>query len=290
MSLPARDRIEIRGLVVTTVAGVLAHESTSAQPVRIDLDLLVDLRDAGRTDDLADTADYGNVAELVAAVVREAKDLPLERLADRVAEAVVAIDGVDEVDVTVTKLRPPIPENIESTAVRIRRGRLDYDSLDRESHLALIALGSSLGDREGYLRLAVRSLPTVEAMSQVFETAPVGGPDDQGPYLNMVVLVRTALDPYALLRRCRHIETEALRQRVVHWGPRTLDVDVLFYDDIAIDDPLLTIPHPRYAERRFVLAPLAEIAPERCPINWDETLPPEGVYPRGPLALVPHAG
>ena len=279
------DKIEIRGLVVTTVIGVLPHERNTAQPVRIDLDLFVNLRDAGRTDDLADTADYGNVAEHVAAVVREAKDLLLERLADRVAEAVVTLDRVEAVEVTVTKLRPPIPEQLETTAIRIRRRRRDYEFLDRNPHMAIIALGSSLGDREGYLRLAVRSLPNVRAMSQVFETDPVGGPDGQDTYLNMVVAVQTVLDPYALLRRCRQIEAEALRQRVVHWGPRTLDIDLLFYDDITIDDPLLTIPHPRYAERRFVLAPLAEIAPQRCPDNWDETLPPEGIYPRGPLAL-----
>lgn len=157
------------------------------------------------------------------------------------------------------------------------------DELD--AHVAIIALGSSLGDREGFLRLAVTSLPGVRAMSQVFETDPIGGPDGQDSYLNMVVLLETDLDPYALLRRCQGIEGEALRQRVIHWGPRTLDLDVLFYDDIRIDDPQLTIPHPRYAERRFVLAPLAEVAPERCPPDWDEVLPHDGVYPRGPLSL-----
>jgi dihydroneopterin aldolase/2-amino-4-hydroxy-6-hydroxymethyldihydropteridine diphosphokinase len=284
-SLPS-DTIAIRGLVVTTVVGVLPHERAAAQPVRIDLDLFVDLRDAGRTDELADTANYGDVAERVAAVVREAKDLLLERLADRVAEMVVAIDRVEAVDVTITKLRPPIPEQLDSTAVRIRRRRRDFEILGRDPHLAILALGSSLGDREGYLRFAVTSFPDLQSMSQVFETDPVGGPDGQDTYLNMVIAVHTMLDPYALLRRCRQVEAEALRQRVVHWGPRTLDIDVLFYDDIRIDDPHLTIPHPRYAERRFVLAPLAEIAPQRCPADWDEILSPEGVHPRGPLALV----
>ena len=199
---------------------------------------------------------------------REAKDQLLERLAERVAETAVAIDRVEACEVVITKLRPPIPEQLDSTAVRIHRRRRDYEITDRDPHLAIIALGSSLGDREGYLRLAVTSLPALQAMSQVFETDPVGGPDDQGPYLNMVVAIHTTLDPYALLRRCRQIEAEALRQRIVHWGPRTLDVDVLFYDDITIDDPVLTIPHPRYAERRFVLAPLDEVAPQRCPPNW----------------------
>ncbi len=99
----------------------------------------------------------------------------------------------------------------------------------------------------------------------------------------MVAVVDTALDPFAFVRRCQRIEAEALRQRTVRWGPRTLDVDVLFYDDVTIDSPELTIPHPRIGERRFVLAPLAEVAPERCPLGWDDTLPPAAVHPRGPL-------
>ncbi|MFM2072841.1 MAG: dihydroneopterin aldolase/2-amino-4-hydroxy-6-hydroxymethyldihydropteridine pyrophosphokinae [Actinomycetota bacterium] len=283
------DTIGIRGLVVTTIVGVLPHERMTAQPIQIDIDLFVNLRDAGRTDELADTANYGDVAERVAAVVRESKDLLLERLADRVAELVLGIDRVDAVEVTITKLRPPIPETLDSTSVRIHRHRRDYAVPDRDPHVAILALGSSIGDREGYLRLAISQLPDVQKISQVFETDPIGGPENQGPYLNMVVAVSTTLDPYALLRRCREIESAALRQRTVHWGPRTLDVDILFYDQICIDDPRLTIPHPRFAERRFVLAPLSEVAPERCPDRWDETLPPDGVYARGPLVLTDDA-
>jgi FolB domain-containing protein len=130
MSPSSSDRIEIRGLVVTTVVGVLPHERTIAQPVRIDLDLFVNLRDAGRTDELTDTANYGTVTERVAKIVRESKDILLERLADRVAEAVIGIDRVEAVDVTVTKLRPPVPEQLESTAVHIHRHRRDYDDAD----------------------------------------------------------------------------------------------------------------------------------------------------------------
>lgn len=152
----------------------------------------------------------------------------------------------------------------------------------RTSHTAIVALGSNLGDRAHYLRLAIGQLGEIVAMSQVFETDPMG-PAGQGAYLNMVVVVRTWLDPYGFIRRCQHIEAMALRQRVVRWGARTLDVDLLFYDDITIDDPELTVPHPGFAERRFVLAPLAEVAPERCPPGWDQTLPPSGVHPRGPL-------
>jgi dihydroneopterin aldolase / 2-amino-4-hydroxy-6-hydroxymethyldihydropteridine diphosphokinase len=279
------DRIEINGLTVTTVVGALPHEREIAQPLRFDIALVVDLRDAGRTDELGDTVHYGEVAERVADVVRENKDVLLERPADRVAEVVVAFDRVEAVELAVTKLRPPIGEHIETTAVRIRRTRADFDLARRSTHRALVALGSNLGDRRGYLRGAINGLGDVVAMSQVFETDPVGGPGGQGAYLNMVVAVDTPLDPFAFVRRCQRLEADALRQRTVQWGPRTLDVDVLFYDDVTISSPELTIPHPRFAERRFVLEPLAEVAPERCPPGWETALPADGVHPRGPLEV-----
>ena len=123
----------------------------------------------------------------------------------------------------------------------------------------------------------------------MFETDPVGGPDNQGPYLNMVAVVDTDLDPFAMLRRLLQIESEAHRVRVERWGPRTLDLDLLFYDDYTIESEELTIPHPRFAERRFVLEPLSEVAVEFCPSHWRDRLPAYGVYPRGPIdSLVAH--
>lgn len=277
------DRVEIRGLTVLTLVGVLPHEREMEQPVTIDLDLMVDLHDAGLSDELGDTANYGAVAEQVAALVRESKDQLLERLAERICALALTFAHVESVDVTVTKMRPPIPENLTSTGVRLHRTRDADTSVETNRRRAFLALGSNLGDRIEFLRLAVDQLPDVVRTSQVFETDPIGGPGGQRPYLNMVAEIATELDPYALLRRCRHIERQAMRQRVEHWGPRTLDIDVLLYDGVMISDPELTIPHPRYAERRFVLAPLAELAPELCPPGWDDTLPPEGIHPRGPL-------
>lgn len=154
-----------------------------------------------------------------------------------------------------------------------------------QRHTAFLALGSNLGDREHYLRFAVRELGDVVAMSQVFETEPVGGPDGQDAYLNMVVKIETALDPDELVRHCQRIEEDAQRQRVIHWGPRTLDIDLLFYDDLHIVTEALTVPHPRTFERRFVLVPLSEVAPELCPADWDDTLPPAEITPRGALTL-----
>lgn len=151
-------------------------------------------------------------------------------------------------------------------------------------HEAIIALGSNLGDRAQSLNFAVKQLGVgVLKQSQVFETDPVGGPENQGAYLNMVVALGTELDPYALMRMLHCIEADAGRVREIHWGPRTLDLDLLFYDDVSIAGGELIVPHPRYAERRFVLAPLNEIAPERCPKNWEAELPADAVYPRGAL-------
>lgn len=279
------DRIEISGLRVMTLVGVLDHEREAPQPLEFDIFLEGDLRDAGSSDDLVDTAHYGMVAQRAADIARDSKDELLERLIHRIAESALTFDWVEAVEVVVRKLRPPIPEDIQYTAVRIRRTRADLEIPARTSHRAIVALGSNLGDRAAYLKMAVSELSgSLIAQSQVFETAPVGGPDAQGAYLNMAVVVETSLDPFAMLRRCQRIEALALRQRVVHWGPRTLDVDLLFFDDISISSPELTIPHPRFAERRFVLAPLAEVAPELCPPEWNDTLPPDVVVQRGALA------
>ncbi len=134
---------------------------------------------------------------------------------------------------------------------------------------AFLGLGSNLGDRWSHLRRAVDQLRAgsrapVTAVSQVYETEPVGGPDHQGAYLNLVVELAVApgADPYRLLEECRRLEASAGRVRAARWGPRTLDVDVLWIDGVSLDDPELTVPHPRWRERRFVLAPLAELAPD----------------------------
>lgn len=279
------DTILVDDLRVMCVIGALPHERESAQPLRVDLAVGVDLSDAGRTDELDDTVHYGLLAERVTEMAEASKFVLLERFAAEVADVVLAFDRVERVEVTVTKLRPPVPTPLATTGVRIVRTRAEATSTPLNSHTAIVALGSNLGDREGYLRLAVNELGNVVACSDVYETEPIGGPDAQGAYLNMVAVVDTSLDPFAFLRRCRRIEALALRQRVVHWGPRTLDVDVLFFDDMRIDTPELVVPHPRINERRFVLAPLSEVAPDRVPADWDATLPPAAVIRRGPLEL-----
>ena len=126
---------------------------------------------------------------------------------------------------------------------------------------AFLGMGSNLGDRAAHLLAAVRALDDVVAVSPVYETAPVGGPE-QDDYLNLVVELDTQLDARALLEVCRRLEEAAGRVRTERWGPRSLDVDVLWVDGEQVDEPDLQVPHPRMGERRFVLAPLADLAPD----------------------------
>jgi 2-amino-4-hydroxy-6-hydroxymethyldihydropteridine diphosphokinase len=158
---------------------------------------------------------------------------------------------------------------------------------------AYLGLGSNLGDRLGTLRAAIERLradPAIRVgrISSVYETAPVGVVT-QPHFLNLVVELATAHAPRALLAATSAIETALGRERRERWGPRTLDIDVLWYDGAHSEDPVLTLPHPRMSERSFVLTPLAELAPdlelagERVAVlaaRLDQT----GIVRRGPWA------
>jgi 2-amino-4-hydroxy-6-hydroxymethyldihydropteridine diphosphokinase len=130
---------------------------------------------------------------------------------------------------------------------------------------AVLALGANLGDARGAVRGAMDALAalpgiTVVARSSLYETDPVGGPE-QPRFVNAVVIIETTLDPYALLAAAHVIESQWQRTRDVHWGPRTLDIDVISYEGVQQDVPDLTLPHPRAADRGFVLLPWLEIDP-----------------------------
>jgi len=147
---------------------------------------------------------------------------------------------------------------------------------------ALLGLGSNLGDRRELLREAVASLNGVVGVSQMYETEPVGGPGGQGPFLNIVVELDTELSPRALLGVCHRLESAANRVRTERWGPRTLDVDILWHEQGPVDEPDLVVPHPRMHARRFVMVPMLELAPDLVPDDWQDRA--EGhVIELGPL-------
>lgn len=140
---------------------------------------------------------------------------------------------------------------------------------------AAIALGSNMGDRLGNLRQAVHLLENqrirVTTRSDVFETNPVGV-ENQRRFLNACILVQTDLSPLELLAETQRVETQLGRARDVRWGPRTIDLDILLFDKMIVNEETLVIPHPRMTERAFVLVPLAQICPGRLHPGTGETI------------------
>lgn len=133
-------------------------------------------------------------------------------------------------------------------------------------HRAVLALGSNLGESESTIERAVVDLREagmrILRVSPLYRTAPMGGPAGQPDYVNAVIEVSTSLRPYELLKLCNAVEAAHHRERLVRWGPRTLDIDVIDYEGVVSDDPVLTLPHPRAHERSFVLTPWARMDPE----------------------------
>lgn len=139
--------------------------------------------------------------------------------------------------------------------------------MTEERHDAYIGLGSNLGLREKNITAALNALQTtkeieVVAVSSLYETEAIGGPEDQPNYINAVAHVKTLLKPERLWAVCRNIEESLGRKRMIRWGPRTIDLDILCYDQEIRADPELILPHPMMHERRFVMEPLVEVAPD----------------------------
>ena len=134
----------------------------------------------------------------------------------------------------------------------------------------LLGLGSNLGDRRRLLKDAIDSLPGVTKVSGVYETDPIGGPAEQQKYLNLVAAIDSDATPRQLLGMCHRLESAAGRVRGERWGPRQLDIDILWIDGENVDEADLRVPHPRMWERRFVLVPLADVAPELLPDGWED--------------------
>jgi len=270
------DQIQLVGLTAFGHHGVFEQERRDGQDFCVDLVLHLNTRPAAANDDLTRTVHYGELAIAVAEVIRgSAVDL-IETLAERVAVVALSDLRVAAVDVSVHKPSAPIPERFADVIVRIRRHRAEFATLAAAARAAaaepnpldvtpsspqraVLALGANLGDRLQTLREAVADLDAVKgvsvlATSPVVETDPVGGPE-QPDYLNAAMLVETTLSPHALLSVCQRIEAGHGRQRTVRWGPRTLDVDVVVYGDLVACSDRLELPHPRAAERAFVLVP-----------------------------------
>src|SRR5450631_1636607 len=254
------DRIVLQRISARGFHGVLDAEKRDGQDFVVDVMLEVDLRRAGRSDLLAHTVNYAEVAaDIVALITGPSLDL-IEKLADRIAAAVLRRPLVQAVEVTVHKPQAPIGVPFGDVKVVVER---------RRNEPVVIALGANLGAVQATLEAAVRRLADVDglritAVSQLYESDPVGGPE-QPVYLNAVVLARTRLAAFALLAELHGIEADHGRLRETRWGARSLDLDLIQYGDPESDsdlvsyDPALMLPHPRAYERKFVLAPWSAV-------------------------------
>ena len=260
-----QDRITLSGLRVRGRHGVLPAERELGQEFVIDATLWLNTDRAAARDDVTETVHYGELAETLAAIVAGEPVNLIETLAHRLVQACLADPRVTRAEVTVHKPAAPIPlpfGDVAVTVARSARRESGTPSASRWGEHAVLSIGSNMGDRLGHLRAAVAALDRrfgVLAVSGVYETDPVGGPE-QDDYLNAIVLVNPA-PPRELLAAARAAEEAAGRVRTVRWGPRTLDVDVIACGETVSDDPEILLPHPRAHERAFVCVPWLDVDP-----------------------------
>lgn len=250
------DQIRIRNLKVFAYHGVYEQEKEQGQNFCVNAVLTTDMEKAGKSDDIADAVDYGAVCLLIEELMRESRFNLLEAAAEYVAaELLFAFPEVRKLELEIEKPDAPIPLHFDSVSVKIERGW----------HKVFIALGSNLGERLKYLEHAVANLQEDSyfrkiRVSDYIETTPYGGVE-QGNFLNGALEAETLYSPKELLARLQKEEEIAERKREIHWGPRTLDLDILLYDDFILAEKELVIPHPDMKNRQFVLEPLTELAP-----------------------------
>lgn len=257
------DEIRIEELEVFANHGVFPEENVLGQKFLVSAVLYTDTRRAGRTDDLTASIHYGEVCAFIDRYLREHTFKLLERAAESLAEELLLnTQNLRKVRIEIKKPWAPVGLPLKTVSV----------SIEREWHDVIIALGSNMGDREGYLNGAVEKLNAVRGcrvkkVSDFIETPPYGV-TDQADFLNGCLEMETLMYPHELLDELHRIEKEAGRERIIRWGPRTLDLDIIFYDDMILQDDDLCIPHVEMHKREFVLKPLCGIAPyKRHPVT-----------------------
>ncbi len=250
------DKIKIQNLEIFAHHGVFPEENTLGQKFIINAALYTDTRDAGKTDELTASIHYGEICQQIKRFLTTNTFKLLERAAECLAETLLLdTPRLEKIELEIQKPWAPVGLPLETVSVEI----------ERSWHTAYIAFGSNIGDKEHYLNQAIESLRqtplcNVTRISSFLTTEPYGV-TDQDEFLNGCLELRTLLTPRELLNELHRIEQDAGRERIIHWGPRTLDLDIIFYDDLILEEEDFCIPHVDMHRRDFVLKPLHEIAP-----------------------------
>ena len=258
-----KDQIRIEELEVYAHHGVYPEENEKGQTFFVSADLYLDTWQAEHTDDLRLSTNYGEVCQFITEFMQQHTFQLIETVVEWTAyEVLQHFPLVQGLDLEIRKPEAPIPLPFGSVSVAIHR----------EWHEAYIAVGSNMGDSRGHIAKALGQLEKhkdiqVTKVSGLLETLPYGGVEQEN-FVNGMFEIRTLLTPEELLRELHKIEASEGRERKIHWGPRTLDLDIIFYDDLIYSSEDLVIPHVDMENRYFVLKPLSELAPNfRHPIT-----------------------
>ena len=249
------DVIRIENLKVFAYHGVFEEEKQNGQDFYVNAKLISNLKKAGMTDQLQESTHYGEVCLQIKKTLTEQKYDLIERACEKCIEDIlIQFPLIQEITLELRKPHAPIPMEFESVSVEITRGW----------HKTYIAFGSNLGEKEKYIEDAVQDIRKSKffrniKISEFYYSAPYGGVE-QDDFVNGVLEAETMLEPYELLDYLHELEAKANRVREQHWGPRTLDLDIIFYDDLVLDEEQLQIPHKDMKNRDFVLVPLAQLA------------------------------
>lgn len=249
------DEIHIQNLEVFANHGVFQEETNLGQKFLFSLTMYTDTRKAGKSDCLEESIHYGEVSQFITDYTRKHTRKLIEAAAEDLATALLLhYPLLKGVTLELKKPWAPVGLPLETVSVKI----------SRFWHRAYIALGSNLGDKKAYLDQAIKALKQhkecrVQKVSSYLVTEPYGGVE-QDDFLNACLSLDTLLSPEELLDLLHEIEQAAHRERLIHWGPRTLDLDILLYDNEVLETEDLIIPHVEMHKRDFVLKPLAEIA------------------------------
>lgn len=250
------DKLYLKDIEIFANHGVFGEEKSLGQKFILSLELSLDTRKAGKTGDLSLSVHYGELChEIEKEFTKESYDL-IETVAEKVAEYVLFnYPLVKGVKVLLKKPWAPISRHLEYAAIEIYR----------QWNRAFISIGSNIGDKEENLDKAIELLTSscdtkLLSKSRYLKTEPWGY-EEQEEFLNCAIEINTILSSRELLEKMQGIEKEMKRERIVKWGPRIIDLDIIFFNDEVNNEEDLVIPHPRMEDREFVLEPLNEIAP-----------------------------
>lgn len=249
--------ITIRDLEVFARHGVIPEENVLGQKFVVTAEFMCGLSKAGKQDDLTATIDYGEAAHIITDFLQEHTFQLIEAAAWKLAEQLlITYETAEAVWLTIKKPWAPVKLPLDTVSV----------SVNRRWNTVLLSIGSNMGDRKENLDRAVALLgedPKIRIgrVSDYIVTKP-WGMVEQDDFLNGAVRLQTLYDPEELLDVLQEVEKTLHRKRTIHWGPRTIDLDIIFYEDLVCDTERLIIPHKEMAARRFVLDPLCQIAPE----------------------------